>query len=183
MRRAAIITALGLACAYSGDSARAGVLSLGCDAPPSLRSAQGDTPITLKFSNLIDQPIQLRWIDYEGRLISYSTLKPREAVSQPTYATHPWRIETTDGQCLGIVIGSTSDTVVISWSEAGSAGTTPSASYCEQNPGVCILGLLFGAAAIGAMAGPSAADGTPTCTERYLGRDHMGNEMFITECR
>lgn len=159
----------------------AGALALGCDAP--VRSVEAKTPIELKFANFLGEPIVLRWLDYAGKPVQYATLLQAQSVLQPTYATHPWRIETASGRCVGIVIGSSSETVALTWNMAARPGARRPKSYCVENPGVCAIGLLLGAAALNALTQGGEDGSGRACQERYVGRDHMGSPIYRTECR
>lgn len=84
-------------------------------APPSLRSIHSQVPTELTFRNETSNPVQVLWIDYNGREVLYRTLVPGESYVQSTYATHPWRLrDAVTGRTLQtMVAGSNPSQVVV----------------------------------------------------------------------
>jgi VHL beta domain len=75
-----------------------------CGAEPSLRSTSGDAPVLVRFVNLRAEPIELIWLDYDGKRKSYGTLNAGETREQRTFLTHPWLVANLQGVCLDIRI-------------------------------------------------------------------------------
>ncbi|MES1177015.1 MAG: hypothetical protein ABUL62_22020 [Myxococcales bacterium] len=73
-----------------------------CEAEPTLRSTSGDSPVLVRFLNLRAEPVELIWLDYDGKRKSYGTLAAGAAREQQTYLTHPWMIANASGACIDI---------------------------------------------------------------------------------
>ena len=41
-----------------------------------IKSTEWSTPVSLTFSNVTDEPVQLYWHDYQGNLVPYKTIGP-----------------------------------------------------------------------------------------------------------
>jgi VHL beta domain len=75
-----------------------------CAVAASARSREATMPTTIEFFNETTSQVivVVWWIDYQGQSHPYATLQPGQSYSPQTYLTHPWKVTTTDGMCLGI---------------------------------------------------------------------------------
>ncbi|KAL4424329.1 hypothetical protein ABPG75_001630 [Micractinium tetrahymenae] len=48
--------------------------------------------VTHRVINQRSSPVQLYWLDYEGRAVPYGIVQPEGDISQSTYSTHAWRL-------------------------------------------------------------------------------------------
>jgi hypothetical protein len=66
--------------------------------------SRNDQPATqVLVINKTKKPIQMYWLDFEGKRRNYGTVVPGGVSSQGTYATHAWLVES-GGKCLGIFV-------------------------------------------------------------------------------
>jgi hypothetical protein len=56
----------------------------------SVRSFYGEPAATIIFSNTTEGPIQLVWLDYEGRHVPRDIVPPHAAITEATAATNFW---------------------------------------------------------------------------------------------
>eukprot|EP00755_Sulcionema_specki_P039269 Sspe_Gene.112502::Locus_95533_Transcript_1_1_Confidence_1.000_Length_665::g.112502::m.112502 len=56
------------------------------------QSLESATEHTLYVINQTTKYVQLFWVDYDGRDISYKMVPPKATHTQPTWATHIWKI-------------------------------------------------------------------------------------------
>lgn len=59
-------------------------------------------PTRIKFVNRLKEPVDLFWIDTNGKRQSYGKLKPNESRSQNTYAGHVWLVTAAGGKILAV---------------------------------------------------------------------------------
>jgi VHL beta domain len=78
--------------------------TVACDAEPTLRSTSGDAPVLIRFLNLRAEPVELIWLDYDGKRKSYGLLDAGAARDQRTYLSHPWIVANASGICIDIRI-------------------------------------------------------------------------------
>jgi hypothetical protein len=76
--------------------------ALPCDLEPTLRSTNSDAPAVVKFVNQRTEPVELIWLDFNGRRKSRGLLAPGATRDQRTFLTHPWVISTPSGSCVGV---------------------------------------------------------------------------------
>jgi hypothetical protein len=76
-----------------------------CGEEGTLSSQKSSIETSLTFRNTLSQPIQLFWLDYDGRRRPYQSVGPGEALVQPTFFTHPWVVADLSGRCLSIYYG------------------------------------------------------------------------------
>ncbi|NJL47930.1 MAG: hypothetical protein HC929_11155 [Leptolyngbyaceae cyanobacterium SM2_5_2] len=67
-----------------------------------LYSIESKTQLKIKFYNHTHQIRKLYWIDFDGYLVPYATLKPSDEFSVKTFLTHPWLITDEYDQPLDI---------------------------------------------------------------------------------
>jgi uncharacterized protein YkwD len=58
----------------------------------SIRSIESVRATSIRFDNVASFPVQIYWLDYEGKRVLYATLAPQESYVQPTYLSHPWLV-------------------------------------------------------------------------------------------
>jgi hypothetical protein len=73
-----------------------------CGEEGTLASQKSNLEARLIFTNRMPFPVQLYWLDYNGRREPRLTLAPGETGVQPTFFTHPWLAADTSGRCLAI---------------------------------------------------------------------------------
>lgn len=74
-----------------------------CPAPGSLRSQNSSRKVKVTFFNGLNEPLDIYWIDYQGGLKKYHTLRGNSHVVQDTFGTHPWIAVDRRGNCRGPV--------------------------------------------------------------------------------
>jgi VHL beta domain len=74
-----------------------------CPAPGRYRSQNSNQPVNVVFFNGGNVPLEIYWIDFNGALKKYHTLRPNSHVNQKTFATHPWIAVDPQGNCRGSV--------------------------------------------------------------------------------
>ena len=67
-----------------------------------LYSIESKTQLKIEFYNHSHQIRKLYWIDFDGYLVLYATLKPSDEFSVKTFLTHPWLITDEYDQPLDI---------------------------------------------------------------------------------
>jgi hypothetical protein len=75
---------------------------LPCDREPTLRSTSGDVPATVRFLNQRSEPVELIWLDYDGKRKDYGSVPAGSIHERRTFLTHPFVIATSSGACLEI---------------------------------------------------------------------------------
>jgi hypothetical protein len=79
--------------------------SMDCSQEGMLRSLFGNDRISVHFSNLTAQPLDVYWLNYNGERVRYRILAPGEDYTQQTYVTHPWVLAYDDGgQCVALYL-------------------------------------------------------------------------------
>jgi hypothetical protein len=84
-----------------------------CAEEGTLVSQRTEIQSRLIFRNGLSQPIQLFWLDYDGRRRPYLSLGPGETGVQPTFFTHPWVVADTGGRCLAIYYARRTDSEIV----------------------------------------------------------------------
>jgi hypothetical protein len=87
--------------------AQAEVLS--CDKALAMKSAEGGQEVTISITNKTTESRTGMWVDYEGKLIEYFTLKPGQTKRQQTLTTHPWVFVDKSGKCVEGLMPSATD--------------------------------------------------------------------------
>ena len=88
--------------------------SLPPNARPAWRSIGGGKAAKLVFQNASAGPVQLDWMDFEGRPKTYFTLPRGEQTESATFAGHVWRARNERGVVLGyFVAGEETATAVV----------------------------------------------------------------------
>jgi len=57
-----------------------------------IRPHESKKSVTVKFANRLPWPVDVSWIDFEGKEVPYASLEPGQSYDQQTFETHPWRI-------------------------------------------------------------------------------------------
>jgi hypothetical protein len=78
--------------------------SLPPTARPAWKSVGGGKATKLVFHNTSAGPVQIDWMDFEGRPKTYFTLPRGEQTEAATYAGHVWRIRNERGGVLGYFV-------------------------------------------------------------------------------
>jgi hypothetical protein len=69
----------------------------------SMRSLHSNFQTKVFFVNRRASPVQLWWLNFEGRRVSYGSVQPNARMEMTTYVTHPWVITDVEtGASLGI---------------------------------------------------------------------------------
>lgn len=74
-----------------------------CTAEPQLKSTAGPEPVEIMIKNYLAAPIQVYWLNFEGRRVFYFALGPKQYYVQKTYQGHVWVLTSKSGDCLQIV--------------------------------------------------------------------------------
>ncbi len=69
-----------------------------------VHSVEGVTESTIIFRNYLNQPVQIFWLDYQGRREPILTLGPGDKARQQTFVTHLWLAADMSGRCIGIYL-------------------------------------------------------------------------------
>ena len=73
-----------------------------CPAPRSVRSPQTSQPTQIRFTNSLNGPVDLYWINFKGRWQKYARIRPGQAFTQQTYVGHAWIAYFANaGDCVG----------------------------------------------------------------------------------
>jgi len=67
-----------------------------------MRSLNSKYATPVSFINIRNTPIQVWWLNFEGKRVSYGTVQPYSRLEMNTYETHPWVIVDNTNQALGI---------------------------------------------------------------------------------
>ncbi len=93
------------------------IAASGCEQETSLKSLKSDTPTAIKFTNSTNQPVNVYWLNYEGKRdqrgyfigsplpsgqLDTVVLAPSESVARNTFLTHSFVVTDAGGKCLGI---------------------------------------------------------------------------------
>lgn len=70
-----------------------------CDQAPKMSPASS-LPITLTFRNISNEPLELHWVDFNGKLKSYGIVGPGKTKTQPTFEGHVWQWTRPPGTCI-----------------------------------------------------------------------------------
>lgn len=80
-----------------------GMSATNCDQESSLKSDRVPTAAQVAFKNSSSGTINIYWLDFEGKRVSYKQdLAAGATHNQGTFVTHPWVITNDQDQCLGI---------------------------------------------------------------------------------
>ncbi|NWH07387.1 MAG: hypothetical protein HXY22_01840 [Alphaproteobacteria bacterium] len=185
-----LIAALAVVLFSSGAHA---IEAIGCDAPPR-EVFRNPFPVELTFINRTDQELRIvageNARGYAGDETSY-LIWPGQSVVFETIARAQWFIRNNADDCLEQVVSYGDDSFGISMTVPKSGSTAQrqaqSPGLCDENPGACVLGLFLGIAAVGIMTsaidgGGNSASTEPVCREQYIGRDSLGQPLYITRC-
>lgn len=75
----------------------------GCHLEGSIRSLGAGNLIEIFVRNNLSEPVEIHWIDYDGRRISYGSIQPGATLSRPTFEEHPWLVSDQSGSCLHLI--------------------------------------------------------------------------------
>ncbi len=92
---------------------------------PPRASGASDSSTTITVKNEWDQPVQLFWIDREGRERKYQDLKPGEQVQQHTYVGHVWLLKTSQGNRLGCFQAKAAEVFIVNQALLGEVVRSP----------------------------------------------------------
>lgn len=106
---------------------------LGLEPDRTDRTRSGGPATTLFVVNATDGSVELFWLDHSGNARSYGTVEPGGTKQQGTYAGHSWRIQTEDGESLGVYTPTEQPGVI--FVRPGGA-SEPEASNSEPLPGL-----------------------------------------------
>lgn len=84
-----------------------------CSEERSLASQRTNIQSRLILQNALNRPVQLFWLDYDGRRRPYLSLAPGETGVQPTFFSHFWVAADTSGRCLAIYFARRNDTEIV----------------------------------------------------------------------
>ena len=93
-----------------GDPARLAADGRIADSPP-LRSPSSDERVEPLVDNTCPVPVELHWLDFDGRERSYGTVDAHTERALPTYRGHAWVVRTLDGEELRRFVASASGVV------------------------------------------------------------------------
>ncbi|GIJ43267.1 hypothetical protein Val02_01530 [Virgisporangium aliadipatigenens] len=75
--------------------------TLPCGQEPGFASAQTHAVTSIQFYNQLDVPVDIHWLDFEGKRRPWTSLPARGTVKLQTYLSHYW-VATAAGGCVGI---------------------------------------------------------------------------------
>jgi hypothetical protein len=67
----------------------------------TVRSKGGQPATEIVFVNRGDAPVELFWLDFEGKRQGHGPLPPGSVMSESTYAGHAWLVQSADGAVVG----------------------------------------------------------------------------------
>ena len=88
MRRA--LLAIGLTVLCGGAQAQNELHDVGCGGEAQLHSVDNLQSTEVIFFNQGIVPIRTYWLDFEGKRIFRTEIRPGDSFVQQTYVTHPW---------------------------------------------------------------------------------------------
>ncbi len=56
----------------------------------NVSSYDSSTPVKVKFENPLPLPVDLYWVDYQGKQVKYATIMPFSSTTVSTFFSHPW---------------------------------------------------------------------------------------------
>ncbi|MEQ9309851.1 MAG: hypothetical protein RLN90_10380 [Balneolaceae bacterium] len=144
-------------------------------------SAPTSQAVNVSFKNDAAVPVDLNWVDFNGKEIKYAELEPGQTLVQPTYVAHLWNFQF-DGVVIGSYLASSSP----------SQSYSISASYISSRKrGWGWLGYIpivntFYIAALAADSKPVTAEAveshpsyqTTVLKAKYVGEDKPGSMMY-----
>jgi hypothetical protein len=84
-----------------------------CAGESTLYAQRTNIESKLIIRNQSGRPIQLFWIDYDGRRRPFLSLGPGETGVQPTFFTHPWVVADGSGRCMAIYYARNTDRTIV----------------------------------------------------------------------
>ncbi|MBS0470285.1 MAG: hypothetical protein JSR60_04370 [Proteobacteria bacterium] len=99
-----VLAAAGAALLANSAAAAPPVRMRPCGMEREMVAQRSTRATTLWFRNESDGLRKLFWINFDGRRVLYSTLRPGERVEQQTYAGHPWVSTDRRGHCIAIFV-------------------------------------------------------------------------------
>ena len=92
------------ACATTTSSSSARSEQKACRRESTTRSTGDSARGDIRFTNGSKAPIDVFWLDYDGKRVLYGSLEPGQSLAQQSYVTHPWVISDKSGKCLSLII-------------------------------------------------------------------------------
>lgn len=93
-----------------------------CASEAATATGPTGTATSVEFVNAAAAPVQFYWLDTSGTRKLYGTLPTGARMTQATYASHPWLVALSTGQCLAIFIAQSSPGRVVVGDEQAIAG-------------------------------------------------------------
>jgi hypothetical protein len=84
-----------------------------CSGEATLAAQRTNIESKLIVRNQSGRPIQLFWLDYDGRRRPFLSLGPGETGVQPTFFTHPWVVADASGRCISIYYARNTDRTIV----------------------------------------------------------------------
>jgi hypothetical protein len=84
-----------------------------CAEEARLASQRTNIETRLIFRNASSRPVQLFWLDYDGRRRPHLSLAPGETGVQPTFFSHPWLVADSSGRCVAIYFARRTDSEIV----------------------------------------------------------------------
>ena len=79
----------------------------GCPGPDHPMSPKGKSvKMKATFTNETDFPLNMFWIDYDGKRVPYGRVGPGQTAYVNTFVGHPWAFVTDHGLCVDLYIAS-----------------------------------------------------------------------------
>jgi hypothetical protein len=72
-----------------------------------VKSLNSNTPLTVTFVNKSGEFRGVKWVDFNGKWVSYAKLHPGQSYTVKTYATHPWVFTDSNGDCVEMWVAET----------------------------------------------------------------------------
>ena len=79
-----------------------------CPAEAGLKSGAAKIPVSVIFENHRKDSIHIYWVNYNGQRTLYSEVEAGSSQDQETFATHPWVVTDSAGNCLYLFIAAAS---------------------------------------------------------------------------
>jgi dipeptidyl aminopeptidase/acylaminoacyl peptidase/uncharacterized protein (DUF885 family) len=71
---------------------------------PIPHSGPSDDETEIQFTNATTQPVQIYWVDANGRRTAYGKIAPGESTRQHTFVDHAWEVIGDDGEFYGSLL-------------------------------------------------------------------------------
>lgn len=101
----------------------------------NLRSQQSQVPSIITFSNELDTPVKIYWINYSGDAEFYANIPPAGWWAVDSFESHPWRVvDARTGAVLQEIVSAPGESLVrIDATSAGATRLQPGSEHAQPS--------------------------------------------------